>query len=53
MNLPQIEGGYAAMPHMEQKQPRQNRSNLRTGLILASIALVFFFSVIVRHLMLG
>ncbi|MDC8759785.1 cytochrome oxidase small assembly protein [Janthinobacterium fluminis] len=33
----------------EQKKP----NNLKTGLILASIALVFFISVFVRHTLLG
>jgi hypothetical protein len=31
---------------MEQKKPR---NNLRTGLILASVALLFFLSVILRR----
>ena len=38
------------MLHME---PKQNRNNLRTGLILASIAMVFFVAVIAKRVMLG
>lgn len=38
------------MPYMDQKQ---NRNNVRTGLILASIALVFFIAVIAKRVMLG
>jgi hypothetical protein len=50
MMVTQIDGTVAAMPDMESKP---NRSNLRTGLILGVIALVFFLSVIVKRLALG
>jgi hypothetical protein len=53
MNLNHAGSMIAGKPHMEQNQQKPNRSNLRTGLILASIALVFFLSVIVRRLMLA
>jgi hypothetical protein len=33
--------------------PEQRRRNIRTGLILLSIALVFFVGVIVRHWVYG
>lgn len=32
-------------------EPQKRRSNLRTALIIASIAAVFFFGVIVDHLL--
>lgn len=35
------------------KTPEQRRRNIRTGLILLSIALVFFVGVIVRHWVYG
>jgi hypothetical protein len=35
------------------KTPEQRRRNIRTGLILASIALVFFVGVVVRHWIYG
>ena len=33
--------------------PEQKKANLRTGLILASVALVFFFGVVVKMVLLG
>jgi len=34
-------------------EPKINRSNARTALILASVAAVFFFSVILKRILLG
>ncbi|HEX4328384.1 MAG TPA: cytochrome oxidase small assembly protein [Burkholderiales bacterium] len=44
----QVRGGSVSVTAMEQKNPR---SNLKTGLILASVALLFFLSVILRRVL--
>lgn len=50
MSLNQLDRRIAAMPDM---QAKPNRSNLRTGLILASVALLFFLGVIAKRVFLG
>jgi hypothetical protein len=42
----QSQASHASGNAMEQKTQRSNR---RTGLILASVAAVFFFGVIIKH----
>ena len=41
------------MENLMTQDPRDRRRNLRTALILASVALVFFVGIVARHWLFG
>ena len=51
--MPQPPRCWAETPWTNHMTPEQKKANLRTGLILASIALVFFLGFMAKMLMLG